>query len=149
MGYKGAIDYLEMPLGGVEWGLPDEILGPWAEGGAESWHTGDGKGVVALSATARRFKMGQENKEDFAIFYDMDKPTKTEEKTLKCVVVGKRRMKAGTPMDETTHYVLLIAPKKTDSPRGEKIYERVGIGYMAGKFIDLVATGSAGLVNVQ
>jgi hypothetical protein len=147
MGYKGAIDYLDLPLGGVEW-LPDEILGPWTEGGAESWHPGDGKGIVALSATARRFTMGEKNEEDFGIFYDRAEPIKTEEKTLKCVVVGKRRMKAGTPTHETTHYVLLIALKKTDFPRG-KIYERVGVGYIAGKFIDLVATGSAGLVNVQ
>jgi hypothetical protein len=150
MGYEGAIDYLDLPLGGMEWELPDdEILGPWAEGGTESWHTGDGKGVVALSATARRFKMDRDNGEDFELFYDMAKPSQMEEKALKCVVAGKRRMKAGFPTNETTHYVLLIAPKKTDSPRRDKIYKRVGVGYMAGKFIDLGAIGSAGLVSIQ
>jgi hypothetical protein len=148
MGYEGAIDYLDLPLGGVDW-PPDAILGPWAEGGTERWHTGDGKGVVALSAAARGFKMGKENEEDFGIFYDRTEPSKTEQKTLKCVVVGKRIMKSKTPTDETTHYVLLIAPKKTDSPRGEKIYERVGVGYMKGRFIDLVGSGASGLVNVQ
>jgi hypothetical protein len=150
MGYEGAIDYLDLPLGGMEWELPDdEILGPWAEGGTESWHTGDGKGVVTLSATARRFKMVGDDEEDFELFYDMAEPSEMGEKTLKCVVAGKRRMKAGFPTDETTHYVLLIALKKTDLPRSERIYERVGVGYMAGKFIDLGATGSTGLVSIQ
>jgi hypothetical protein len=150
MGYEGAIDYLDLPLGGVEWELPDdEILGPWAEGGMESWHTGDGKRVVALSATARGFKMGGDNEDDFGLFYDMAEPSKMEEKAIKCVIAGKRRMKAGFPTDETTHYVLLIAPKKTDSPREEKIYERVGVGYMAGKYINLGVTGSAELVSIQ
>ncbi len=93
--------------------------------------------------------MGEGNEEDFGVFYDRAEPVKTEEKTLKCVVVGKRRMRSKTPTDETTHYVLLIAPKRMDSPRGAKVYERVGVGYMAGRFIDLVGTGSAGLVNVQ
>jgi hypothetical protein len=148
MGYEGAIDYLDLPLGGVDW-LPDEILGPWTAGGTETWHTGDGKGTVALSATARGFKMGEGNKENFGTFYDKAKPTETEEKTLKCVVVGKRKMKLRTPADVTTHYVLLIAPKRMDSPRGEKIYQRVGVGYMAGRFIDLAVTGPAGLVKVQ
>ncbi|KAE9363831.1 HET-domain-containing protein [Stipitochalara longipes BDJ] len=148
MGYKGAIDYLDLPLGGVDW-LPDVILSPWAEGGTESWHTGDDKGVVALSATAKVFKIGKQDEDNFGTFYDRNEPSKTEEKTLRCVVVGKRMVRAKTPANEITHYVLLIAPKKTESPRGEKVYERVGVGYMAGKFIDLVGTGAAGLVNVQ
>ena len=149
MGYKGAIDYLDLPLGGVDW-LPDEIIGPWASGGTETWHTGDGKETVALSATARGFKMRGGNEEDFGIFYDEAEPTKIEEKMLKCVVVGKRKMKPGTPADVTTHYVLLIAPKRIEAPRVERIYERVGVGYMAGRFIDLAVTGPVvGLVNVQ
>jgi hypothetical protein len=150
MRYEGAIDYLDVPLGEVEWELPDdEIRGPWTAGGAVSWHTGDGKGVVALSATARSFKMVESGTEDFGLFYDMRTPSDTEEKALKCVIAGKMRMKVGFPTGEATHYVLLIMPKKMNSPRGEKIYERVGVGYMAGKFIDLVATGSAGLVSIQ
>jgi hypothetical protein len=149
MGYKGAIDYLDLPLGGVDW-LPDAILSPWAEGGAESWHTGDGKGVVALSATARVFTVGEQDEKNFGTFYDRGKPSKEEEKTFRCVVVGKRMARAKMPVGEITHYVLLIAPKKTtDSPRGEKLYERVGVGYMAGRFIDLVGNGASGLVNVQ
>jgi hypothetical protein len=148
MGHKGGIDFLDLPLGGVEW-LPDEILGPWAEGGEETWHTGDGKGVVELGAAAKGLRIGGVDEEDFKIFYDRTDPVKIEEKTLKCVVVGKRRMTLNTPKDETTHYVLLIAPKSGQSPRGGKIYERVGVGYMAGKFIDWAGTGPAGLVNVQ
>jgi len=148
MGYKGAIDYLDLPLGGVDW-LPDAILSPWAEGGTDSWHTGDGKKVVALSATARVFRSGKQDEQNFGTFYDRGEPLKEEEKNLRCVVVGKRMTKVKTPIAEITHYVLLIAPKKSDSPRGEKLYERVGVGYMAGKFIDLVGNGASGLVNVQ
>jgi hypothetical protein len=147
MGYKGAIDYLDLPLGGVEW-LPDEILGPWAEGGAETWHTGDSKGLVILTATARGFKLGEDNDKEFGTFYDMAEPVNID-KSMKCVTVGKRKMRSKTPADETTHYVLLIAPKKTDSVKGETIYERVGVGYMAGRFIDLAGSGSGMPVSVQ
>jgi hypothetical protein len=46
-------------------------------------------------------------------------------------------------------YILLITLKKSDSPRGEKLYERVGVSYIAGKFIDLVGNRASGLVNIQ
>jgi hypothetical protein len=126
MEYEGGIDFLDLPLGGVEW-LPGEVLGPWTEGGAETWHTGDGKGVVELSAAARGFRMGGATEEDFKIFYDRADLVTADEKALKCVVVGKRKMIRNT-VDETTHYVLLIEPKEGNSPKGEKVYKRVGVG---------------------
>jgi len=52
-------------------------------------------------------------------------------------------------MDKTIYYVLLIIPKKTDSLKEEKIYKRVGVGYVARKYIYLGATGSAELVSIQ
>lgn len=148
MGYKGAIDYLDLPLGGVDW-LTNEIVGPWVEGGAETWHAGDSKEVVALSATARGFRMGKDEDKDFDIVYDRAKPVKGVEKTLKCVVVGKRKVRPQPPQDETIHYVLVISPNTMDPPKGERIYERIGVGYMAGRFINLVEPGLEEIVSVQ
>lgn len=74
---------------------------------------------------------------------------KIKGKVIKCIMTRKRRMKAGFLMDKTIYYVLLIIPKKTDSLKEEKIYKRVGVGYVARKYIYLGATGSAELVSIQ
>jgi hypothetical protein len=104
---------------------------------------------VALSATARVFRIGKQDKQSFGAFCGKSRPLGEEEESPRCVVVGKWIMRVKTPVEEIMCYVLLITLKKSDSPRGEKLYERVGVSYIAGKFIDLVGNGASGLVNVQ
>ena len=147
MAYGEGIDFLDLPLGEVKW-LSQDVRSPWAEGGAETWHTGDTKGAAELIAMAREFKMGEVGLgagKEFKIVYDAPDPGKTEGQVLKCVVVGRQKVK-GKSMGETTHYVLLITPKSSQHARGGRTYERVGVGSMAGSYIDLEA---ASLVNVQ
>ena len=138
MAYSEGIDFLDLPLGGVDW-FSEDIQSPGAEGGAGTWHTGDVKGAVELSATAREFRMGDVRlgaDKDFKIVYDVLDSGKTEGQVLKCVVMGRQKV-VGKSIGETIHYVLLITPKGPLSPRGDRIYERVGVGSVAGKFIDL------------
>jgi len=128
---------LDLPLGGVDW-LPeaDKVHGSWDEGG-----------VAEFSAAARGLRMGGPD-DDFELFYDTPS-MEIELKSLKCVVVGKRKMIPDAPEDKTTHYVLLIANEIEKSSRGRKVYERVGVGYMAGEFIDWVESEPDMLVSVQ
>ncbi|PVH79109.1 HET-domain-containing protein, partial [Cadophora sp. DSE1049] len=129
MGYKNAIDYLEMPFGGMDW-TTDDIISPWAEKKVST--TVHGTRPMQLEAIARAFAVGEDHETQFGIFYDMANPSPAVEKTLKCVILGKVR--ARRPKEETTHYVLIIAP--LPSPKGERIYERAGVGYMAGRYIE-------------
>ena len=137
MAYAEGIDFLDLPLGGVDW-FSEDIQSPWVEGGAGTWHTGDMKGAVELNAMAREFRMGEvrAGAEEVKIVYDVPDLGKTEGQVLKCVVVGRQKA-VGKSIGETTHYVLLITPKGPLSPKGDRTYERVGVGSVAGKFIDL------------
>ncbi|KAL5321356.1 hypothetical protein ACEPPN_009312 [Leptodophora sp. 'Broadleaf-Isolate-01'] len=143
MGYKNAIDYLDLPLGAVDW-TPDEIVSPWA-GETKTSEINDGQNVGQLKAIARGFTVGKDHETEFRIFYDMAKPSEAGAKTLKCVVMG--RAVAKTPVEETTHYVLVIAPISMSNE--ESIYERAGVGYMAGSYIDFADAGQLQMVTVH
>jgi hypothetical protein len=139
MAYEGGIDFLNLPLGGVDW-QEDEIYSPWIPGASEGYHTIGRTGSIELNAIARRFSIQGARAHEFTIVYDIPK---TESPQLKCVVMGRRR-EEGKPED-ARHYVLFITPKGGAA----KVYERVGTGFMPGKFIELSPPGPSGLVKVR
>jgi len=47
--------------------------------------------------------------------------------------------------EDATHYVLFIAPKEGR----DAVYERVGVGFMPGKMIDLNVSGPSRLVKIH
>ncbi|KAJ4406778.1 hypothetical protein N0V85_004469 [Neurospora sp. IMI 360204] len=153
MAYQGGIDYMDLPLGGVDWD-PNvtEIKGNW---NSTTGHTEQ----MELNAKTRDFEMRTMRSPDFDIVFDI--PSKhqhsamTEDalqppssRKLKCVLVG--RIKGHGDPKDLTHYVLVVAlgkPKPTSRPSlmpslmpGEQLqtetYKRVGVGKMAGRFID-------------
>jgi len=143
MAYEGGIDFLELPLGGVNW-QKDEVHSPWNITAPEVYHTTDQTGSIELSAIARKFEeQGTQGKESMVV-YDIPE---NERQALRCVVMGKRKAKEKekVALENARHYVLFIAPQ----PGAPKIYERVGVGYMPGKFIELNAPGPSGLVKVR
>ncbi|KAK3694488.1 hypothetical protein B0T22DRAFT_496887 [Podospora appendiculata] len=138
MAYDGGIDFLVPPEGGAD-----------HQAGAQRCHTGDGAAMVELDVNARGFRMGSLEDNAFKIVYDVPNPSRSEGDIMakKCVLVGK--MAAGSrKVDDTTHYVLVIGPKPMPSITRDRTYERVRVGYMAGRFIDLGPPGPRALVKV-
>ncbi|KAK0111475.1 hypothetical protein ONS95_001830 [Cadophora gregata] len=143
MGYKNPIDYLDLPLGDVYW-TPDEIVSPWTGTTKDSDIDGS-QNIGRLKAVARGYTVAEDHETRFRIFYDMDKPSEARAKTLKCVVMG--RAVAKTRVEETTHYVLVITPISVSNE--ESIYERAGVGYMAGSYIDFADAGLLQMVTIH
>lgn len=139
MAYEGGIDFLELPLGGVIW-QKDEIYSPWLLDVSEVHHTINHTGSIELSAIARDFNIGSDGAKNFLIIYDIPK---TEGQSLKCIVMGRRREEG--KLEDARHYVLFIAPKGGMA----KVYERVGVGFMPGRFIELNAPGPPRLIKVR
>lgn len=141
MGYDGGIDYLDLPLGGVDW-LTDAInlKSPWATGGADTWHTGDGKEFVELRAWAWHFTTGDVKtapREEMELICDTQDVVDWQAKDLMCVVAGVEKRRCD--IDERVHFVLVInmSRESLGSKEGNTaVYERFGVGYMKGKYID-------------
>jgi len=139
MAYEGGIDFLDLPLGGVEW-QKEEIHSPWIPDASQVYHTTDSRGSIELSGTAREFNIKDAGLNEAILVYDIPK---TASQLLKCVVMGKRREQGN--VGDARHYVLLIAQKGPAA----KVYERVGVGFMPGKFIELAAPGVSSLVKIR
>lgn len=139
MGYDGGIDFLDLPLGGVEW-LTGAIKSPWATGGTNTWHTGDGKEFVELEAWAWRLKLGDlrlASHEELELVCDTQDVADWKAKDLMCVVAGMEKRKCD--IGERVHFVLVI--KMSNEPLGSRegkkaVFERFGVGRIKGKYID-------------
>ncbi|KIN05179.1 hypothetical protein OIDMADRAFT_116151 [Oidiodendron maius Zn] len=136
MAYQGGIDFLELPLGGVNWARGVNSL--QVHGVSDIFHTIDQTGSIELRASVREFNIQSAGAAEFRIIYDIPK---TEGQPLKCVVMGRGK-EEGNPAD-ARHYVLFITPK------GGNVYERVGVGFMPGKFIELKASEHPRLVTIR
>lgn len=141
--YEGGIDFLDLPLGGVDW--EKDVHSPWIPDTAEGYHTTDRDGSVELSARARAFDVRVRDRQaganEFMIVYDSPQ---TEGKPLKCVVMGRRRSSGGKP-EQARHYVLFVAPKEGSN----HVYERVGVGFMPGDFLGANTSGPWTSVKVR
>jgi hypothetical protein len=123
MAYQGGIDFLDLPLGGVDWSK-DVIYSPWIQDPTEA-HTTDQVGSIDLNSVARGFDLQGAKSGEFMIVYDIPR---TEGASMKCIVMGRRRESG--KLEDARHYVLLVAPKAG-------FYERIGVGFMPGNFIEL------------
>lgn len=145
MAYAEGIDFLDLPLGDVTW-LPREIISPWADGPAEGdslWLSeGSTNGFLEISVRARDFRADQitQDGDVYSIFRDVPDPTRTEDAKTMCVLMGKVRDR-GKPDKQLVHCVLFVGPRGVRTPRGEQPYERVGVGFLTGRFIDLDTPG--------
>ncbi|KAF7529648.1 hypothetical protein G7054_g9799 [Neopestalotiopsis clavispora] len=143
MAYEGGIDYLDLPLGEVDW-LPstEAVQSPWGSKGSSTWHTGDGKESVELKGWARPFAAGlggqglATDTENSTIVYDNSDLMEGREPMF--VVVGRSK-KQSLPKEDVVHYVLVIALCQGSLyvEDGRQRYERVGVGHMKGRFLDL------------
>jgi len=132
MAYEGGIDYLEMPFDGVDW--QKEVHSPWLPNAAEAYHTADRNGNTALSAIARTFEVRETQADESLIVHDNPNAV-TEGVMVVCVVMGRR--KADPRPEDARNYVLFVAPKN----ESKAVYERVGVGFMPGSFIEQSTLG--------
>ncbi|KAJ8133546.1 hypothetical protein O1611_g71 [Lasiodiplodia mahajangana] len=142
MAYKGAIDFMNLPFGEVEW-EQKEIRSPWSPPTptlasssrlntthSTGWHTAATNGKNDLMATARDFSVAA----DCHIIYDRGEGPK--DRVVKCVIVGRSKVAMGA---NRTHYVLVIAKKKDGGSYSR--YERIGVAELPGNLITLDEVG--------
>lgn len=138
MAYNEGIDFLDIPLGDVRW-LPGEIISPW--GGTTS--PGE-KNVSCMEVRIRNFELDAvtEDGDEYSIFYDSPELAEREKMTLKCVLMGQVKKRGSRSRKELVHCVLFVSPSSPANVGGEHVYQRIGVGFLTGKFIDLKTGGA-------
>jgi hypothetical protein len=138
MAYKGGIDYTAPPGGTADWETND-ISEPWTRGLGPNADSAPQDGVIAIPAIVRDFAVANRQPDEVKLIYDTGRTKGSDGQRAQCVVVAKD--KRGASQGLKRHYVLLVAPKQTTGGRGRKVYERIGAGYIRGKYISLDKPG--------
>lgn len=134
MAYQGGIDYVEVPGGTADWNFED-VVEPWTRGFGTTTNSAPQNSVVAIPATVRDFKVANRRPGEVELRYDTERTAGSDSQRPQCVVVAKD--KRGTSETLKRHYVLLVALKRSTTGHGRKVYERIGAGYILGRFINL------------
>jgi hypothetical protein len=121
MSYIGRIDYVQPPPAGVDWNLKGVKL-RYTGDSQTSWFSAAEN--MLMEAEARDFCIRDDTHADETkLMYDH--PAWEGGANKKCIIIGS--------MNTTTvHYVLIVSPKVSS---GAGVYERIGVGYLPGKFI--------------
>ncbi|KAF9735146.1 hypothetical protein PMIN03_007382 [Paraphaeosphaeria minitans] len=133
MAYTGGIEYTDPPWRSADW-EKDEISPPWTrkDDGTQGAQSAPHHLDMALKAVVRDFNLAGRSKEEVFLTYDVERTASDGQRT-QCVIVARSRME--TSVRDKTHYVLLVAAERMALKRGEKVYKRVGAGFMPGKYI--------------
>ncbi|RSL69539.1 hypothetical protein CEP53_002157 [Fusarium sp. AF-6] len=142
MAFRGAIDYLDPPFHQAQW-EKREVEPPWSvtPGGSEQSHSSRHLKVVARHFNAARRQPGEVD-----LVYDTPerKPSSDGQRPM-CVVVA--REKEGKSATEKRYYVLLVSGTPEIASSSQKVFTRLGVGSMLGKYIELEQNGQAGVVR--
>ncbi|KAI0144539.1 heterokaryon incompatibility protein-domain-containing protein [Xylariaceae sp. FL1272] len=143
MAYEGAITFVDLPFKEVVW-EEKEIQSPWAARGqvtfdmspsssqpeslpSTAWHTANGDERSDLTAVARDFSADGDQ------FLTYDAGRLPSDRTVKCVIVGRKKLLPTADATKQTHYVLVVA-QVPGTERGNQ-YVRVGVGSLQRSFI--------------
>ncbi|RMJ13787.1 hypothetical protein CDV36_006531 [Fusarium kuroshium] len=142
MAFKGAIDYIDPPFQKVEW-EKREVEPPWSvtAGGSDKSHNSR-----HLKVVAREFNVARRQPGEVDLVYDTPerKPSSDGQRPM-CVVVA--REKGGKSAMEKRYYVLLVSGTPEMASSSQKVFTRLGVGSMLGKYIELEQNGQAGVVR--
>ncbi|KAK0723404.1 hypothetical protein B0T26DRAFT_674977 [Lasiosphaeria miniovina] len=151
MAYTGPIDFLRLKFGEIDW---MEIRSPWSERGvaaaaaaasssvaapadADALSRTGGSGSAALWGRVRDIVEIPEAEKDGRLFCDTsdENGARNGSDRMQCVVLGVE--KGSLELASRHHYFILVRP--VSSPQiglGGTVYERVGAGYLLGKYIE-------------
>ncbi|RDL35913.1 uncharacterized protein BP5553_06525 [Venustampulla echinocandica] len=131
MAFEGEISFVKPEGGQVYWNDPDVIL-PFGKRTQASWlRTSQLKCSMAIQAKALDFEIAPgAGGSEALIFYDGGKVVTSA--STKCVIIGSEKQQA-SDAGTKKHYVLIV--KAISDAHGTTPYERVGVGYLLGKFI--------------
>ncbi|TEA11286.1 hypothetical protein C8034_v006418 [Colletotrichum sidae] len=142
MAHEGGIDYLDPPYDKNIWS-GTEIKAPWTTATEDS---SGPRNTSHLQVVARSFDVSGGGSKDFSLIYDNpDRPAAFNKERTMCVVVA--RAKEGDLDKQKIHYVLLVEGVGGLEQQGRKVYGRVGVGSLLGKYIILSGEGTKGVVQ--
>jgi hypothetical protein len=139
MAYTGGIEYTDPPWQSADW-EKDEISPPWTreDDGTQGTQSAPHNLDMALKVVVRDFNLAGRLKDEVFLTYDIEKTASDGQRT-QCVIVARSRTEH--LVRNKIHYVLLVAAENRLMNRGDKIYKRVGAGFMPGKYIALDGPG--------
>jgi hypothetical protein len=147
MAYIGPIEYLKLRFDDTDW--TDEFKTPFKPGtmnwSKRYWGANETGAATDLLVKPRKMDLP-----DLAELYKriwLDEPAEPDMSILRCVVIGKQRLKDGQKAQGQTHYVLVIKPTVPDFPA--QGYMRAGVGYLLPEHISAEGHSSGGWVCVR
>jgi hypothetical protein len=126
MAYEGAISFLDLPFGDIDWTTDIEFRSPFSTNGSSR----ESRGRISssrnghrteLRVVARAFDMPAASCASKSSGIVWDHPTATHDQ-LGCVVIGRLASENGTPAQK--HWVLIVREFSAG------LYERVGAGFL-------------------
>lgn len=132
MAYMGRIDFLWLKFDGIEW---KSLRSPWCEkrGPTDS-------GDMALRGRVRDIIAGFAGTEDEGkLQFDIPSEQPSNRIGMQCVVLGVEHDRVPPrALADRRHYFLIVRPIETQylmQLGGSRVYERVGAGYLPGRFV--------------
>ncbi|KAF4982594.1 hypothetical protein FZEAL_1826 [Fusarium zealandicum] len=142
MAFKGGIDYLDPPFQKVDW-EEAEVKPPWTQtsGGSDDSHSSH-----YLQVGVRSFNVAGYQPGEIRLVYDNPERRATSEgQRPMCVIIAK--LKQENLDQDKIHYVLIVLSTPGLTPWGQRIFTRLGVGYMPGKYIGLEGHGQEAVVG--
>ncbi|KAL6362608.1 hypothetical protein LRP88_03899 [Fusarium phalaenopsidis] len=142
MAFKGAIDYINPPFQQVEW-EKREVEPPWSvtPGGSDN-----SRNPRHLRVVARHFNVARRQPGEVDLVYDTpERKASSDGQRPMCVVVAQE--KGQKPVEEKRYYVLLVSGTPEIVSSSQKLFTRLGVGSMLGKYIELGQSGQGGVVR--
>jgi hypothetical protein len=126
MAYEGAISFLDLPFGDIDWTTDIEFRSPFSTNGSSRESLGRISSSrnghrTELRVVARAFDMPAAWCASKSSCIMWDHPTATHDQ-LRCVVIGRLASESGTPAQK--HWVLIVREFSAG------LYERVGAGFL-------------------
>jgi hypothetical protein len=133
MAFEGPISFIGTKGGEVTWNEPPGVILPFEKRTQSSWlktsHHGESN---AIRAPAFDFAIAKDSaKGEAYVSYDCDQTFRNTE--TKCVVIGSDKQQVFN-RETRKYYVLFIS--RSVQIGDAMVYERVGVGYLLGKFIE-------------
>jgi hypothetical protein len=138
MAYMGAINYFDLPFGGIEW---NQIGSPFEKSDSFAPVAGDSNkndNPPALVVQAWNFVLLIDLNYKVSVIFDQ--PKNAEREVMKCVIIGSSKGDLKSTGKPRAHYLLIVQEREDG-----RAWERIGVGFAEGD--DMTFAGPA--VEIQ